>query len=118
MELGQYIKRAREGKGLSIRALAALTQSDPSGIKRLEEGETLSPSPDRLARIARALEVDVQDLYAYAGYSVTQGLPTMDVYLRTKYNLPDGAVKELDDYFKYVESKYKHEGESDGDHTG
>jgi len=117
MQLGEYIKQHRLEKGMSIRALGTEAKSDGAYITRIENGDITSPAPDRLALIARALGLKENDLYTLAGYRMSESLPSMDVYLRTKYQLPDSAIQELDSYFKYVEEKYKHEGESDDDHS-
>jgi hypothetical protein len=56
----------------------------------------------------------VQDLYALAGYKITEGLPELQTYLRAKYDMPSQAINELEQYFDYVNTKYKQkEGEGD-----
>jgi transcriptional regulator with XRE-family HTH domain len=120
-DLGSYIKHQRQRKGLSLRALGELTSIDAPSIGRMEQGEIRAPAPDRLVRIARALEVNVQDLYALAGYKITEGLPEFQTYLRTKYDMPAGAINELEQFFDYVNAKYEQkegEGDEEDEFTG
>ena len=50
-------------KGLTMRALAALVECAPSDIYRMEKGHVLTPSADRLARLAQALGVTMDVLW-------------------------------------------------------
>lgn len=104
-ELGALIRRERERKGLSIRALGKATHIDAPSIMRIERGERAT-SAERLARIADVLEIDEQDLFALAGIRVARGLPELSPYLRTKYDMSVEAVHEMEAYFKAVEKKY------------
>ncbi len=56
--------------------------------------------------IARALEVDFEDLYSLAGYESPERLPTFRPYLRAKYELPPEAVADLERYFELLRSYY------------
>ena len=105
-QLGRFIRRHREAKGLSNNALAREVDVDNATILRMERGDFQSPSPQILQRIGRALDVAVEDLYALAGYTMPEGLPELAPYLRAKYDLPDKAVKELDSYFKTLQDRY------------
>ena len=111
-ELGQFIQRQREAKGLSIRGLARETGLPPATVYRIEQGEFEQPAPEKLQRLARALEADVEDLYALAGYMMPEGLPDFAPYLRAKFALPDRAVNELDAYFRLLQEKY---GDEEGE---
>lgn len=108
-ELGQYIQKRREAKGLSIRALGRIAHVDAAILSRLERGERMVSSPEPLARIAHALDIDEQDLYALAGYRIPDGLPDFAPYLRAKYDLPPAAIDQLQRYFKEVDDQYNEE---------
>lgn len=58
--LGGRIKAVRESRGLSIRDLAELAGINKSQIVRIESGQS-DPHYTTLLRIARALEVNVED---------------------------------------------------------
>ncbi len=57
METGREIRRARQGKGLSIDALAELAGTSRSTVHAIETNQLVrEPDPDVLVRIARQLE--------------------------------------------------------------
>lgn len=94
--LGRFLRARREALGLSTRRLAALAQVPDSTIVRFEQGAYAAPSPDKLARLARALQVPLADIYALADYAVPADLPSVRPYLRTKYrNLSAEALDAL-----------------------
>ena len=105
-EIGDAIRKAREAKGLSQRQLGKLSGVDYSAISRIENGERAAPDATSLMRIARALDVDVENFYALAGYLVPEGLPELAPYLRAKYDLPDEAAEELERYFARLKKRY------------
>jgi transcriptional regulator with XRE-family HTH domain len=49
---------------LKLSQLALMDRSGVTSVKQIESGEILSPHYDNLERLARALGVDVSDLYA------------------------------------------------------
>jgi transcriptional regulator with XRE-family HTH domain len=105
-QLGHLVRQHRQATGLSLRALARQAGLDYSWLSRLEQGEYATPSPQRLQRLARALSIDIEELYGLAGYTVSDKLPEFDTYLRAKYDLPDQAVNQLDEYFQLLRDKY------------
>jgi transcriptional regulator with XRE-family HTH domain len=70
--VGELVRRLREQRGLSLRALAAATNFSPSFISQLENGQ-VSPSIDSMGRIANTLGVTLGDFFASLG-SVEGGL--------------------------------------------
>jgi transcriptional regulator with XRE-family HTH domain len=62
MTVGQEIRRLREKKGWSQAKLGVLAGTGPSGISQIETGRR-NPSAATLARIAKALGVEVRDLF-------------------------------------------------------
>jgi transcriptional regulator with XRE-family HTH domain len=106
-ELGEHLRRAREEQGFSSRALARMTFMNDASILRMEQGLVAAPAPDKLARIAEALKLDLADVFALAGYAAPTQLPNWRPYLRAKYaELPTEAVDELESFFGYLKSKY------------
>jgi len=103
------IKRHRKAKGMSQYALAASVGVPDSTIYRLERGEFKLPKPATLQRIARALDVEFEELFELAGYDAP-GLPEVPIYLRRKFDLsPEGQAKVE----RYIERIRKQEGDSD-----
>ena len=91
--LGGYVKRARERAGFSLRNLEQITDIPKSTLNRLELGQLDNPAPDILHRIAEALELDSEDLFAFVGYRPSKKLPSLAPYLRAKYDLPPDALQ-------------------------
>lgn len=114
IELGELVQRHRLQRGLPLRALATAAGVNPSWVMRLERGEYVSPDPRSLAALARALEIDVADLYQAAGYEAGRELPGFEPYLRSKYDLPPSAVAELRSHFDALNEAYRrrHGGDS------
>jgi transcriptional regulator with XRE-family HTH domain len=113
-KLGEAVRQAREAKGLSTRGLAEAIGTTHSYIHKLEAGWFGSISPENIQALARALDIDAQDLFALAGYKVPDGLPTLVPYMRTKYgeDLPEAGIAELQSYFGYLRTKYGTSGAS------
>lgn len=102
--LGKLIAREREKQGLSLETLGNAAGGNRSTILRLERGTFAHPDPEKLQGIARALDLDVEDLLALAGYRPSDALPSFIPYLEAKYgdgeDLSASARKELARHFK------------------
>lgn len=103
--LGDFIRRARDRHGLSIRGLAAAASVDATWVMRLERGEYSSPDPWHLKEIARVLELEMGDLFYMAGYQDGVHLPTFAPYLRARYDLPREAIDQLEAHFELVDAR-------------
>jgi transcriptional regulator with XRE-family HTH domain len=104
--LGAYVQQLRRERALSLRVLAARAKVDYTWIARLEHGRYTSPDARSLWKIARALDVEVADLYLEAGFGDAHGLPGFGPYLRAKYQLPDEAIAQLEAHFALINEKY------------
>jgi transcriptional regulator with XRE-family HTH domain len=104
--LGAYVQQLRLERSLSVRGLAARAKVDFSWLSRLERGRIGSPDARSLWRIARAMDVEVADIYLEAGYGDAHGLPGFGPYLRAKYHLPPEAVSQLEAHFALISEKY------------
>jgi transcriptional regulator with XRE-family HTH domain len=106
-ELGRQLRARREQLGLSQRGLGKLADVDDATIVRIEQGAFTAPRPEKLRRIAEALDLSLADVFALADYVVPGDLPTFTPYLHAKYReLPPAAVKELKGYFDKLASRY------------
>jgi transcriptional regulator with XRE-family HTH domain len=106
-KLGAHLQQLRSERKLTMRALAARARVDFSYIGRLERGQIASPSALYLWRVARALGVEVADLYLEAGFGDAHGLPGLRPYLRAKYHLPDEAIRQLEEHFALINERYQ-----------
>lgn len=105
-QLGNLVKQYRQRKGWSQRMAADRMGYHHSYLARIESGAYASPAPKQLKAIARVLGAPIEDLYALAGYQVPERLPALAPYLRVKYDLPEQAVGQLQDYFELLSAKY------------
>ncbi len=96
-ELGQLLLQARQAKGLSLVQLQKLTGIEQSTIYYFERGVYAKPDPAKLVKLARALDLELEELYGLAGYVMPEGknLPEFGIYLRAKYDLSPAEIKEL-----------------------
>ncbi len=110
--LGHLIREQRQARGLSQRALARATGLQNSTIMRLEVGSLERPDPLVLQRIARALDTDLENYYLLGDYPLPRGLPDVGVYMRTKYQLSDEEIAQVN---KIIEQHVNNE-EGGGTH--
>lgn len=102
-KLGALVVRARRRKGLSLRALAAL-----SGIRKttwlaeLEAGKYLDPAPERLAALADLLDIPPSRIDELTHGAMTAGLPKGQAYFRAKYNLTAEQSAEVERYIEQI----------------
>jgi len=98
-KLGRHLRTTRESMGISAREVARRSAIPDSTVVRIEQGAFAEPTPDKLARMAAVLGLNLADLYVMADYPVPNELPTLRPYLRSKYrNLPSGAADEIEAY--------------------
>ncbi|MEI7750036.1 MAG: helix-turn-helix transcriptional regulator [Candidatus Moraniibacteriota bacterium] len=60
--LSNNIKRLREAKGLSQEKLARLADVANNTLIKMESGENKNPTLETLKKVAKALEISVDDL--------------------------------------------------------
>ncbi|EGQ26746.1 XRE family transcriptional regulator [Sporosarcina newyorkensis 2681] len=68
MTFGEYLKKLREERSISQRALAEKSGISNAEISRIETGNRQNPSPDVLRQLAPVLEVPYEVLMEKAGY--------------------------------------------------
>jgi transcriptional regulator with XRE-family HTH domain len=106
-ELGRHLRARREQLGLSTRELAERAGTTHTTIVRIEQGGFEAPAPDKLSRIADALDVSLADVFALAEYAIPDELPSFRPYLRTKYRgLPTEAVEQLERSFQRLAKRH------------
>jgi transcriptional regulator with XRE-family HTH domain len=64
--VGELVRRLREGRGLSLRGLGAVTEFSASFLSQLEKGQ-VSPSIASMERIANALGVSLGEFFNSLG---------------------------------------------------
>ncbi len=113
MRLGSVLRERRQLLGLSLADVSQQTGIHRSVVWRIEEGQVERPAPDRLQRLAKALELPAADLFALVGYSLpATSLPPLRPYLRAKYGpLPETALADVEAYLQRIAQRYGEAGE-------
>ena len=105
--LGGLLRSRREAASLSLTQMAKKLGISHTYLGRLERGEYKHPAPDILSRIAKCLNLRLEDLYALAGITLPADLPEFAPYLRAKHpDWPSLVITELDDYCDFLKHKY------------
>jgi transcriptional regulator with XRE-family HTH domain len=109
---GKWLRERRQEAGISTTQLARMAETTDGTIVRIEQGKISAPAPDKLSRIAEALELSLADVYAMAGYAVPGDLPTFQPYLRRKYrDMPVEAIEDLDKAFARIIKRHGYEAD-------
>ena len=97
-QLGRLVARARAKKALSLNDLSGLIGGDRSWIGFIEQGQYSAPSPERLARLAEALDIEPAAIDRITKGAVANGLPGLRTYFRAKYDLTPEQVAQVERY--------------------
>jgi len=93
---GMILRKRREALGLTVRQVSNASNVPHTTVARIERGEFSAPRPDKLARVAAALELSPVELFAQAGYFSPDALPDFATYLSAKY--PDLSALAVASY--------------------
>jgi transcriptional regulator with XRE-family HTH domain len=106
LDLAQCLHQARLEQQYSFRVLSRITGIPRSTILRLEKAEVERPPADNLVRLARALELNEVDVLGLAGIAVPRLSASLDVMLRTEYDLPPESVLEVKQRIQDIIDEY------------
>lgn len=67
-EFGEYIKKIRKKRGLTINQLALYSGISSSQLSRIETGKRGVPKPSTIEKLSTSLKVDYNELMRIAGY--------------------------------------------------
>jgi transcriptional regulator with XRE-family HTH domain len=101
--LGALISKARQRKGVAQTALAAQLGVANGWLAGLEAGRFLDPSPERLARIAEALDIEPSRIDRITKGTVAGSLPGMRTYFRAKYDLSAEQIDRIERYINRLQ---------------
>lgn len=102
-KLGRAIARYRQGAGLSVYECARRAGVTKTILLYWERGDRTPKAPN-LQRLARALGVDFEDLFALAGYSAPD-LPELPIYLRKSERLTQGEAERVARYVERIKKQ-------------
>jgi len=108
-ELGEYIKKIRTDKGLSIRKVAETAHISHTEVKRIEDGVRKQPSPQVLRALAAALNTPYEELMEAAGYidEVPDSGGVAAAGIMDSEDLNEEELAQVNDFIKYLKSKRK-----------
>lgn len=102
MHFGQYVRRQRMDKGITLRSFAKQLGVSPTYISQIEQGNFSPPAEERVVGMAQLLGEDVDELLALAG-RVADDLPAiirdqpraLAAFLRTAKGLSAKEINRL-----------------------
>jgi len=104
--LGLLIRNARTAKGLSFRALAAITDVPLVSLKRFEDGVYNDPSPAQIVRIAEALDIDPARIDRVSRDHLANSMPGVRTYFRSTQKLSPEALDEIERAVNEIRAKH------------
>lgn len=108
--LGEFVRQARHGHGLTIRQLSTASGVRQTALVRIEKDEVEHPLPDNLAALAKVLRLKTSDIFLLAGVPLPEDLPSLDVMLRAEYDLPEAGIREAEASIRDIIAKYDTRG--------
>jgi transcriptional regulator with XRE-family HTH domain len=96
-ELGTFITTTRRAAGLTMPELAEKVGVSKGLVFAWEAGEK-TPTPPNLQKLAVALDLDFEDLFALAGFATPAGLPALPIYLRRKLDVSEDEAVKVERY--------------------
>lgn len=93
MNLGDKIRQLREETGLTQGQLASGSSVSQGYLSQLENGEVKNPSAAVLLRVARAIQVDPDELFEAAGYPTVRTLK--EIYQGYESTIDSGLLRYL-----------------------
>lgn len=115
-ELGAYLKSKREAAAMSTYNVSAVSGVVQSQVVRIENGQIMTPAPDKLQRIAKAITAPIIDVFTLAGYPLPKGLPGLRPYMRAKYrDLSSEALDEVEAFVAQLAERHNLNGPDPGE---
>ncbi|MGA2454252.1 MAG: helix-turn-helix transcriptional regulator [Solirubrobacteraceae bacterium] len=94
--LGRLLAQARRKKGLTLRAVAEVADVSHLWLSRVEQGFFNQPAPERISRVAEALDIDPERINRITKGHVANNLPGVRTYFRSKFDLTPGEIDEIE----------------------
>jgi transcriptional regulator with XRE-family HTH domain len=94
--LGRLLARARRNKGLTLRAVAEIADVSYLWLSRVEKGFFNQPAPERISRVSEALGIDPERVNRVTKGHVSNNLPSVRTYFRSKFDLTPEEVDQIE----------------------
>ena len=95
-KFGKRVKELRKNKGLTQEQLAELINIEPPNVSKLENGLHF-PQPEKIEKIASALEVSIQELFYFEHFQSREQL-IIDI----KNSLNEFDLNSLELIYKFI----------------
>lgn len=104
--LGQLLLRARTRRGWSLATLHQHTDIPEVWLNRVERGLYLQPAPERLAKVAEALDVDPVAVDRASRNHLAQSLPSVRTYFRSTAQATPEQLDEIEAAIAEIHAKH------------
>lgn len=106
MTFGNYLKRAREAKGFTLRAVEERVGISNAFLSQLESGKVKQPSPVMLHKLATLYDVSYETLMEVAGYPVPRPQEGTDRFVLGRLGrvTPEEEL-DLQEYLAFLRSR-------------
>lgn len=105
--LGELLARHREKQQLSLRTLADRADVDFAWLGRMEQGRYAQPAPERLVRLAEALDIDPVQIDRVSGNYMADSLPSVRTYFRSKEKATPEEIAEIEAAIRRIHKKHE-----------
>lgn len=107
-KLGEYLRKGREAKGLTLRAVEEETKISNGYLSQLEGGKIVQPSPVDLNELCELYELEYTIAMEYAGYPIPKSVATstpQQKLLARLGHITEDDEEALVDYMEFLRSK-------------
>lgn len=102
-KLAEFLRAARERKGLTLRAVEKATGISNAYLSQLESAKIQQPSPVMLNKLSELYQVSYADILELAGYPVPGRSNEATSYSRLASRLGPTTKEEEDALLEYLE---------------
>ena len=109
--LAAVVRQLRTEAGLSLYELAKRSGINRAKLARIESGEIRRPTQETINSLARALQTEPEVLYDSVWQDSDQPLPSAAIYFRSKYQLNEAQIRQLEASLREVTGEESHQDE-------
>ncbi|OBJ85803.1 helix-turn-helix domain-containing protein [Mycobacterium sp. 1245852.3] len=97
VQLINLLSKKRTECGLSVAEVARRAHINVAAVWRIEQGRIATPKAESLIAIGQVLGIPSIDLFTIVGWLKADDLPSLRIYLRSKYDdVPDETLAEVE----------------------